>query len=95
MRGFSRLSWLIGSLLQLMPLLGHAQAEMMSTGPMVPDPIPPPPKVVVPPPMAVPPPTVPPGAPPGAVPAAAPSSRMAPPNPLCKRKGLHLCSYGS
>jgi uncharacterized protein (DUF924 family) len=73
MKGFSRLSWLIGSLLQLMPILGHAQAEMMSTGPLVPDPIPPPPKVIVPPPTAVAPGMPHPGALPGAVPPAAPS----------------------
>lgn len=54
MKGFSKLGWLLGSLLQLMPLLLHAQAEMMSTGPMVPDPVPPPPKVIVPPPTAIP-----------------------------------------
>lgn len=48
MKSFAKLSWLIGSFLQLMPLLLHAQVETMITGPMVPDPIPSP-KVVAPP----------------------------------------------
>jgi hypothetical protein len=81
------LSWLIGSLLQVVPLLLHAQAEMMSTGPMVPDPLPPPPKVVAPPAATVPPPVTPSSmSPGGAVPSTHPSG-MAPPGNLPQAKG--------
>jgi uncharacterized protein (DUF924 family) len=78
MRGFSSqvLVWLIGGLLQLMPFLLHAQAEMMSTGPMVPEPIPPAPMGIIPP--AV---TPPPVSPFGAVSSVIPPSHLAAPPP--------------
>lgn len=67
--------WLIGSLLLLMPFLLHSQAEMISPGPMVPDPIPSAPKGGLPPPV-----TPSPVGPVRVIPSAIPSShRAAPP----------------